>query len=204
MTSHLLRAQLLGLHPLVVPGWHNSGPRHWQSVWETSFPSMQRVQQNDWVTPRREDWIARLDEAVRSARKPVLLIAHSLGCATIAHWASRQNRPGNIAGALLVAPADVERASAASALRDFAPLPRQHLGIPTLMVASSNDHCCTVERAHALASDWGSTLQIIGDAGHINADSGLGEWHSGQELLANWIDASGISVSFSGVPRKAA
>jgi predicted alpha/beta hydrolase family esterase len=83
------------------------------------------VEQADWLTPRREDWVAALAEAIAADSTPVILIAHSLGCITVAHWAAtapvqflRQVR-----GALLVAPADVERPACAPALRNFAPIP---------------------------------------------------------------------------------
>ena len=53
-------------HVLVVPGWQNSGPEHWQSRWQDAHPAWQRVQQADWLTPSRADWVATLDAAVRA------------------------------------------------------------------------------------------------------------------------------------------
>jgi pimeloyl-ACP methyl ester carboxylesterase len=110
---------------LIVPGWQGSPEDHWQSHWQNSLPNSARVEQADWLTPRREDWVAALAEAIAADSTPVILIAHSLGCITVAHWAAtapvqflRQVR-----GALLVAPADVERPACAPALRNFAPIP---------------------------------------------------------------------------------
>ena len=100
-------------HVLVVPGWQNSGPEHWQSRWQDAHPAWQRVQQADWLTPSRADWVATLDAAVRAADRPVLLVAHSLGCATTAHWAAQHpDSAARVAAAWLVAPADTERADA--------------------------------------------------------------------------------------------
>ena len=170
---------------LVLPGWHNSGPAHWQSRWEQLFPVMRRVQQGNWETPQREDWIANLDGAITQCKKPVLLIGHSLGCITIAHWA-RQHRH-RVAGALLVAPADVERRTVAPALRRFAPIPTARLPFPSLVIASDNDRCCDPWRAAELASLWGAELHFHYGAGHINADSGLGDWTEGLVLLNEWL-----------------
>lgn len=108
-------------HVLVVPGWQNSGPEHWQSRWQDAHPAWQRVQQADWLTPSRADWVATLDAAVRAADRPVLLVAHSLGCATTAHWAAQHpDSAARVVAAWLVAPADTERADAPPAVAGFA------------------------------------------------------------------------------------
>ena len=46
---------------LSVPGCQNSGPEHWQSLWERRYPEYRRVQQRDCERPRRADWVAGLD-----------------------------------------------------------------------------------------------------------------------------------------------
>ena len=74
---------------LIVPGWQGSSDDHWQTHWQNSLPNSARVEQADWLTPRREDWIAALAEAIAADSTPVILIAHSLGCITVAHWAER-------------------------------------------------------------------------------------------------------------------
>lgn len=180
-----LQRQLDEYDVLVLPGWHNSGPGHWQSRWEARHPSFRRVQQQDWVLPQREDWVGALESAVARCTKPVLLLGHSLGCVTIAHWA-RQHRH-RVAGALLVAPADVERKTVAPALRRFAPIPSARLPFPSLVIASDNDRCCSAWRAAELAAGWGSELHLLYDAGHINADSDLGDWEEGMILLGEWL-----------------
>jgi uncharacterized protein len=166
---------------LVVPGWGDSGPGHWQTLWQADSPEWVRVQQRDWVRPTPVAWLAALDEAVRmSAARPVL-VGHSLGCAVIVKWAAM--RKGLTAGAFLVAPADVEGWNVASELRPFAPFPRRPIPFPVQVVASRNDPYVTFERATALARTWGAELLDIGDAGHVNADSGHGAWPAGRVLL---------------------
>jgi predicted alpha/beta hydrolase family esterase len=177
-----LAASLQDYEVLVLPGWRNSGPTHWQSHWERLFPEFRRVEQRDWVQPKRGEWVAALDAAVTAARKPVLILAHSLGCVTVAHWAALHDS-SKVAAVLLVAPADVERATVASSLRSFAPIPRLPLPFPSLLVASDNDPCCQAWRASELAADWQSGFRLLSGLGHINADSQLGDWDTGLELL---------------------
>lgn len=175
---------------LVLPGYRNSGPAHWQTLWEQQFPAFRRVQQQNWQQPRRQDWIKALDAAVDAAKRPVILVAHSLGVITTAHWAARFDS-GKVAGALLVAPADVERNTASTALKNFAPIPRQPLPFSSLLIGSSNDPCCSAWRAAELAEQWGSHFHLLENAGHINADSNLGLWEPGLGLLADLLNRAG-------------
>ncbi|CAB3857054.1 hypothetical protein LMG1860_03130 [Achromobacter denitrificans] len=169
------------LQPIIVPGWKNSGPEHWQSRWAAMLPHARRVEQSDWEHPAPSEWIAALTAEVSQARSPVLLIAHSLGCVISASLPVPLR--AKVAGALLVAPADVERDGAPACLAAFAPISRQSLPFQSVVVASDNDPYCQLERARGLARDWGSRLVVVPGAGHINADSGLGEWPQGLKLL---------------------
>jgi serine hydrolase len=172
---------------LILPGLHNSGPDHWQSRWEAAHGSFRRVIQADWDRPRCADWVARLDEEVRAAPDAVL-VAHSSSCALVAHWAS--GRPsGRVRGALLVAPSDPEAPSYPKEPTGFAPMPMQRLPFATVVVASTDDFFVTADRAKSFADAWGSRFVNIGDAGHINSQSGLGDWPFGLALLEDLIDA---------------
>jgi len=140
---------------LILPGWLNSGPQHWQSLWERDHPEFRRVQQKNWENPLIGDWVSNLDAAIA-------------GCA---------------APPLLVAPTDLERAEAPEALHNFRPIPMVRLPFPSIVVASSADPWLTMERARAFASAWGSRFENAGPAGHINADAGFGPWPMGEMLL---------------------
>jgi len=168
---------------LVLPGYGDSGPDHWQSHWERADPALRRVVQDDWLLPKLTDWLARLDEAVAACAAPPVFAAHSLACALVAHWAARPG--GRTRGALLVAPADVDSpAHTPDEVRSFSPLPTARLPFPTIVVASSDDPFVTVDRAAALARAWGSRLVTLEGAAHINADAGFGPWPEGRQLLA--------------------
>jgi predicted alpha/beta hydrolase family esterase len=168
---------------LILPGYADSGPDHWQSHWERADPTMRRVIQDDWLLPKLADWVARLEEEVRACVTPPVLVAHSLACSLVAHWATR---PGaRAAGALLVAPADVDsRTHTPDEVRSFSPIPLVGLPFPSIVVASTNDSFVTPARAAAFARAWGSRLVIFERAGHLNADAGFGPWPDGRRLLA--------------------
>ena len=173
-------------HVLLLPGWHDSGPDHWQSRWE-QLQGYHRVAQHDWERPLRGDGSARLEEVVLSRPEPVLLVAHSLGCLLVAAWASHSRHAARVRAALLVAPGDTERPELLAPLRSWSPITRQRLPFPTLLVGSRDDPFCSFERAQGLAADWGARFHDAGEAGHINADSKLGDWAEGHALLAALI-----------------
>ena len=172
---------------LLLPGWQNSGPGHWQTAWERLHGD-QRVEQHDWARPLRGDWSARLEEVVADIPGPVVLAAHSLGCILTAWWAAHTRHAHKVRGALLVAPGDVERPALAPQLAGWAPIARQRLPFPAVLVGSRDDPYCSLERAQALASDWGARFVDAGARGHINAESGLGAWPEGRALLESLTD----------------
>lgn len=172
---------------LIVPGLYNSGPDHWQTHWERELPNAERVDQQDWERPLLGDWTISLAEAVRQ-RPGAILVAHSLGCALVAHFAQVTGGRG-VGGAMLVAPADVNREGPAGRLLvGFSPIPRQRLPFPSLVVASRDDPYVEIERAEAFARGWGSDFVDLGRAGHINVDSGHGPWLKGRTLLRGLVD----------------
>lgn len=170
---------------LIVPGWQGSADEHWQSHWQRSLPNSARVEQADWLNPKREDWVAELQRSIASGPRPTILIAHSLGCITVAHWAAQApiELLRRVKAALLVAPADVQRANCPPALQNFAPIPRHSLPFPSQLVGSDNDTAASAARAIELARDWGSDVTILSGAGHIKVKSGHQRWEQGFAYL---------------------
>ena len=167
---------------LMVPGLGGSGPEHWQSLWQRDLPDCRRVEQRDWDLAERDGWIAALDRAVAESSRPPILVAHSLSCALVVHWAMETRRRAQ--GALLVAPADVySDDNTPPEAHVFRPMPIARLPFPSIVVASSNDPYVAIARAAKFAAAWGSRLVDIGPAGHINAASGFGAWPEGRRLL---------------------
>lgn len=163
---------------IIVPGWRGSGPGHWQTLWAHRLPHARCVEQDNWVAPTRAAWVSRLEQTVLAAPQPVVIVAHSLGCIATTHMGPEA--AARVCGALLVAPADPERRAV---LSDFAPVPYAALPYRSILVASSNDPYCPVRLAGAYARAWGSEFVRIQNAGHINVDSGHGEWPLGWALL---------------------
>ena len=174
---------------LILPGWQNSGPAHWQSRWEALY-GFERVQQADWDWPRRGDWMAQLEEAVLADPRPTALVAHSLGCQLVAAWAAHSQHTACITGALLVAPPDTARADTPPQLATWRHIVRQPLPFPALVIHSTDDPFCSASRARAMAADWGAPAVSLGAAGHINAQTGLGEWAEGLAWLSRATEAS--------------
>jgi len=177
----------LPVRALLLPGWQNSDPAHWQSRWEAQH-GCTRVEQADWLWPRRGDWMARLDEVVQKGRAPVLLVAHSLGCQLVAAWSAHSPHTARVRGALLVAPPDTERADMPPNLFNWRPIVRQRLSFASVVVTSRDDPYCAPLRAKHMAAGWGSPCLDIGARGHINGESGLGDWPEGWVLLRGLLN----------------
>lgn len=187
MCEDLLRTPLC----LVIPGLGGSGERHWQTRWEQDRHDCERVELGCWDAPQRNGWVSAIERAVRGADAPILFVAHSLGCHAVAWWAQllAEGASGQVVGALLVAPPDVARGDVHPLLSRFAPSPRGLLPFPSIVVASRNDPYATLARSREMAGSWGSDFVDVGEAGHINAESGLGAWAPGQRLLEQLCDA---------------
>ncbi len=176
------RADAPAAVPLIVPGWRDSGPGHWQSLWAARLPGALRVRQADWEHPTRAEWVERIARDILASPVPVVIVAHSLGCIAAAHLPPEA--AGRVRAALLVAPADPERRAL---LHDFAPVPSRRLPYRSIVVASSNDPFCPVRLAGAYARSWGSEFVRLSCAGHINVASGHGEWPLGLALLQSLL-----------------
>jgi predicted alpha/beta hydrolase family esterase len=168
---------------LILPGLGNSGPQHWQTLWEQSGPDFQRVQQRDWDNPDREQWCAALDIDVGRNGPDTVVVAHSLGCLVVAHWAVEARV--SIRAALLVAVPDPDGPAFPKSATGFSSTPMQPLPFKSIVVTSTNDPYGSADFASRAACAWGSHFVDIGARGHINADSGLGDWPAGYELLTH-------------------
>lgn len=168
----------LPIRTLILPGWQNSGPEHWQSRWEL-LHGFVRVQQSDWNLPLRGDWMVCLEEAVLDSPAPVALVAHSLGCQLVAAWAEHSKYTHRAACALLVAPPDTARGDMPSPLSSWRRIPTDPLPFPARVLFSEDDPFCTADRARAMAAHWHAPVCSVGPRGHINAESGLGDWPEG-------------------------
>jgi predicted alpha/beta hydrolase family esterase len=180
---------------LVVPGLHDSGPAHWQSWLQAQLRDSVRVVQDDWSTPDLARWADRIESTLQAAGPgPWLVAAHSFGVLALAHLMGRrmaaqaagdEPMPLGLKGALLVAPADPVKFGVGDRL------PQEALPLTTTLVASDSDPWMIAGQARHWAGVWGSGHLNLGDAGHINAESGFGPlplarrwWLAMQQRLA--------------------
>ena len=170
---------------LLIPGIYNSGPQHWQSLWQTRHAGVARVQQADWDLPDCDTWVRTLDDTIAASPQPPILVAHSLGCLVAVHWAARHHRP--VHALLLVAVPDPDGPNFPADATGFAPLPPTLPVLPRrVLMSSTSDPYSTpafsAQRAHA----WSAEHVVLGALGHVNADSGLGDWPQGWEQVVRW------------------
>jgi len=159
------------MNVLILPGFGGSGPEHWQSRWEAANPSFHRVQQRDWNSPVLSEWMETLEKSVRASGPETVLVAHSLACLLVAHWAASSRLP--IHGALLVGVPDPSSPVFPKEAVGFDSIPERAFPFPSVVVASTNDPYGGADYAQQCASRWGSRFVIAGALGHINSASGL-------------------------------
>lgn len=171
---------------LILTGFGDSDPGHWQSRWEVMNTNFVKVQQRDWDHPVCNDWIDTLDKSASQINGEIILVAHSLGCLLVAHWAARTHT--KVKGALLVAPPDSGRADFPEQITGFHPFPLAPFNFPSIVVASSDDPYGDLLFSEACATAWGSRFVNIGSAGHINTKSGFGAWPEGLMLHQQLVE----------------
>lgn len=159
---------------LIVPGLRDSGAGHWQTRWQERL-SARRVVQEDWSQPDLARWAGEVERALEAAGEGVhdtWIVAHSFGCLATLKALADSGAP--VAGVFLAAPADPDKFGLGSALRLRSP-------VTGLVVGSTTDPWLSWERARQWAARWDLPLLSAGAAGHINVDSGHGEWSEGWE-----------------------
>jgi uncharacterized protein len=173
---------------LLLPGIGDSGPSHWQSLWQAKYADVNRIMQRDWDHPVCDEWVACLDQAVRGAAAPPILVAHSLGCLAVVHWAARPNRctDRHCHAMLLVAVPDPRAAAFPRDATGFAPLPGTLLECPPTVISSSDDPYSSTEFTEKCVAAWNAEHVALRQCGHINADSGLGDWPEGWDIVDRW------------------
>jgi predicted alpha/beta hydrolase family esterase len=170
---------------LILPGLGNSGPDHWQSHWERRDANTMRLNQQNWDSPACGDWLDTLQSFLEGADTRYVVVAHSSACALVAHLVHLH--PGLarqcIAGALLVSPSDPDGEHYPLGPTGFGPMPIDRMPFPAIVIASDNDIYIRAGQARDFAAKWGARFAMLHNAGHVNVQSGHGEWLEGYELV---------------------
>ncbi|MFJ2923403.1 RBBP9/YdeN family alpha/beta hydrolase [Streptomyces massasporeus] len=177
---------------VIVPGLRDHVDEHWQTLLAGRLAEAGRTVRT--VPPLTHDGLSRkarvaaLDEVVSRLAGPVVLVAHSAGVITTAHWV--QEYRADVRGALLVTPPDFDTplpegypAPDVLASNGWTPVPRSALPFPSIVAASSDDPLGGLDRVRALALAWKSGFVELGAVGHLNPASGYGPWPEAEELL---------------------
>ena len=176
---------------VLVPGRYDSSYDHWQSCWGRQLPIWHRVVQRNWDEPDIDRWVGSIRRLLAPHKRRAILVGHSLGA--LASCCVAVDYPELVAGLMLVAPAEPSKFEAEERI------PICDLGVPSMLVASRNDPFMSFRRAEYWASIWHSELVDIGEAGHINTESGFGSWPYGLEvvrMLVKKVDqASHLTIS---------
>ncbi|MES3007398.1 MAG: alpha/beta hydrolase [Pseudomonadota bacterium] len=195
---------------LIVPGYRGSGESHWQSWLHRQLVGSRVLSGVSWHEPVLADWAERVREEIARAPAPLWIVAHSFGC--LATVIAVADRPQNVAGVILAAPADPQRFHllglgrvddrrlAVKTLADV--LPAKALGVRGVLVASENDPWTSLPVAQQWADDWEVEIVNVGAAGHINAESGFGPWPGVLDLLtALQGETTNTQASATSVPQ---
>jgi len=166
---------------ITLPGIGGSAEGHWQSLWEEADKSFTRFRPSSWDQPVLTDWLEALESEIRECDRPPVLVAHSLACLLVAHWAAGST--STIAGAFLVSTPDPDELLFPIEAASFRQVPTQSMRFPSLMISSTDDPFGTIDYARKRAEQWQSGLVLVGALGHINAASGIGDWPQGRALL---------------------
>jgi serine hydrolase len=180
---------------VIVPGIGNSGPTHWQSIWQAEWgPIATRITPASWSEPDVDDWVAAVDQAVnRAGSSDLVIVAHSLGCLAAANWLAAS--ASSVRAAFLVAPPDPRGPTFPAAAKSFADVDAEPVGVPGLVVASADDPYCRLRAATALSKAWELPLARAGAYGHLNAESRIRGWQQGRVLLAKLLGATAAAVA---------
>jgi predicted alpha/beta hydrolase family esterase len=173
---------------LIVPGLRDPIERHWQTLLARKLPRVREVPpmgREDLDCARR---VAALDREAAAIEGPIVIVAHSGGVITVAHWALRNMR--QVRGALLAVPPDFEKPMPegyptmhALDAAGWLPVPQAPLPFPSIVAASRNDPLCRFNRACEMSLNWHSRFVDLGEVGHLNPASGFGEWPQAEELV---------------------
>jgi uncharacterized protein len=166
---------------LFIPGLNNSGPQHWQTLWQARRGDAFRLQPSSWNAPELSDWMSALERALEACSAPPILVGHSMGCLLSVYWASQHRSDRSIAGAFLVAPPNFKRREFPAP--SFTEMPESPMPYPAIVIASTNDPYCPIEVANELAVKWNTGFVSVGPRGHISTEPGNGDWQEGWNLL---------------------
>lgn len=173
------------LRPLIcyLPDTADDLSGRWRRQWDSIHGGFFGVDLTASDAPHRDFLIERLNTEFHRIDRPVVLIAHGIGCMPLAWWAEYGDPASieRIIGALLIEPPDVDRPGRHPWLSRFGACSRTPLPFPSFVVASSDDPRSPIRTAMSLAADWGSSFACAGHKGRLNPQ------RDGDRKLLEWL-----------------
>ena len=165
---------------LLLHGWGGSDFPHWQS-WLASevakeYGCVDFLRLPDFDYPDKKRWMEYASKEINEIA-PDIVICHSLGNTLWFHMCNEGMIEKDIEHLLLVAPPSMQ--CSIGELESFFPVsPPKHLHAKkALLIVSDNDPYMDMQEALSLQNTLDIPMEILRDAGHINAESGYGEWY---------------------------
>ena len=185
------------IHYVNVCGLGNSGPNMWMSKWEKQFhKQFSRVQQKDWEHPEVSTWVLELRDHIHALNeRNIILIGHSMGCATIAHYKNSHLFDNRIKGCFLVGPANVCHALLPESCHSFKDFPEVRNSIPVQLMISENDPYCNLETALHYSEIWGAEYLHMGLQGHFCGSDRFEEWTEGLQILRDFSNKTAMQMN---------
>lgn len=181
-----MRKQFLRPRVLILHGWGGSDKPHWQDYLAKELASegyplfFPKLPNSD--NPTLTEWLEALD-AIMNSFKPSIIVCHSLANTLLFHYLHAKPEM-KFSKILLVAPPMDDRGN--PEIASFFPFPTPIINAKQkLLIASTNDKYATGTDSITLAMNSGCEVHIIENGGHINSDSGYGDW----ALPFEWINS---------------
>jgi predicted alpha/beta hydrolase family esterase len=169
---------------VVVPGWQGSGEGHWQTWLETRLQDAGRQTRRpalgDLDNPDLATWLQGLRDCLADlAPDGFDVVAHSLGAVLWLHHVASPHDAPRPARVALVAPPSPHTTIAEIAA--FFPPPLdveavRHGADGTVLIAGDDDPYLPEGVAGAYALPLKIATTVVADGGHLNVESGFGEW----------------------------
>jgi len=172
---------------LLLHGWGGSDYPHWQS-WLASeivknYGCVSFLKFSDFDFPKIEIWKSELKKELEIFQ-PDIVICHSLANTLWFHLCSEESLD-EVQKLYLIAPPSIH--CTIEELQSFFPIsmPTKTYAKETLLITSTDDPYLTQNEAKELEISLNVPMKILENAGHINADSGFGEWQWLLEKIKN-------------------
>lgn len=168
---------------LIVHGWGGSDFPHWQSWLATEIAKdygyVHFLRFTNFEYPDFNTWKSELKECLEEFQ-PDIVVCHSIANIIWFHLCNDE-KIQSIKKLYLVAPPSLS--CDIKELESFYPIkvPKKLFSKETLLITSTNDPYMSIDEANKLFNtlsekDLNIKMEVLQDGGHINTDSGFGEW----------------------------